>query len=883
MTKKPYRKIKPNAKQSHDEIITTPPRSPQNNKFTIDLDQDLASKKDGSPGLTPTEKRIKEIFRDEFLCSQNATESMCDVRWDCTSPDAIRQAMKRPIKKTQAVSELAQRLKVSDDELNYEEQDVKDKSLLGLCQPNIGFADAVKRETRKKSKRGVKKRSKGVLIAPDFTQQYQAWLDEIEALRKAGFNTRINILFIYFQMLFIEEEVKVTEVCEIPCEILTDDNICKKTLLDDPDLDLLLEDDTLLPTGVIKCVKTSSSDNTEDGWSDDELFDEDSFLMQATQMSENKLAELCKSNKRKRDSLGLTGKPSKDLRTVSKTDAPVNQRPNIINKSSATQIAAVNSVPKIIPKPTLYNQQNKPTVISKQAVIPAQNKPVPANSANANSFLSRNSFYSSTKSPFRKHNSFSGSPNISPVENNVGNSVKSPFRKHKSFDASKHLTSTPTGKTNPSRTSRSDFQRSLSRNGLNCDKQFNNNNLNSVINKNSMCVLPKITEEKPEPKNVPKPKSLIDNFMEENDSFLDTSISDEILRQLAEPDEVLESQATPKEPPVKEEVKADVNDNIVDDEVLQEMFDDDFSFSDINVNLENPPVQKEISNSSVQKGVSTTSTQKGVLIPPVQNRMSNSLAQKGISNISAQTGLSISSSPQKISNLLAGVSNTSAHKGNSNISAQKVVSNPTVQKKVFNQKTVSNQVQEIGTNQSVQNTFRTSADKVCDTKFVKQSVQTSTNCKKLQPNIMNKGPVSSNLLSSKTNLRVVSTYQNVNSTNQTLVKKPLTSVGVRKPLKNITPPVKPPSGGSAPSQNKFSFKKKSTIGFTKTNQPGQNTAVQNPVKNFQSTDKLPLNKSITMTQDLFNDDSFNCDDPLIESQFLAELEKVESSLKSSKS
>ncbi|KAK6181324.1 hypothetical protein SNE40_009203 [Patella caerulea] len=752
-----------------------------------------------SPSYTQTGKRIKEIYQDEFLCSQSNTDEFCDVRWECSSPDVYKHLSKKSNKVRETVSEIAHRLRVSEDDINPVESELQAKSLLGLWLPESNGGASNPSSKRLKCG-GIKKKRKAVPIIPE---KYQKLLEE--------WNARKN------------SEKKVLPETE---SAKTD---CKKSSIDDPYDHLFSDEDQLLPTGVVRCTDSPPAKGADDTWSDDDLFNEDSFILAASQMPLERLAELCTGSKRKRESLGLSGKSSKDSKIS----------PSVVTSSDSNNNNGCLSVVK-----AGTNSNNDVQTYNENYVKVQQTSSIPppfktsgnnrhSNSRNTYSaqiesseqsaVLSRNTFYGSSKSTFRKHSSFSGSPsyefnnsqiNRNSLDKKFTNSNKSPFRKHHSFDAcSSRLTSTPTRKSTFVRSIKDDDGKiikpvrsstvlpstAINPKMVKPIRQLhsdNNNTINSsrsITTNGSVHVMPKINEEikinkggllqTKIPLKTKESITPLENFRAENkDDLLDTSISDEILRQLAEPDEILESQSTHQET-LETTKSTDVKKheaNEIIDKTLSFMFEeDDFSFSEIDgQNLDNVSI---CDNKELQ-----VSKSNQMLKPTFQTRVQNSLSVAEPFHPSFSGMDSAMKKTMALTNVATSIKlngNVPVSK-NCNANSEVINSTPSQNKYSFKKRSPKQTVNGTGTR--------------------------ATNSK--------------NLLESNKNKDLSNSSRFTNM----------------KPSIYSCQPVCLNSNGSSE----------------------------------------PLDSAVSQTQDLFVDenDSFLCEDSFLESQFLAELEKIESAL-----
>ncbi|XP_050405375.1 uncharacterized protein LOC126821099 isoform X2 [Patella vulgata] len=548
-----------------------------------------------------------------------------------------------------------------------------------------------------------------------------------------------------------------------------------------------------------------------------------------------RLAELCTGSKRKRESIGLSGKSSKDSKisssVVTSSDSNNNNRCFSSGKSQIVSVVKTGT-----------NSNNDVQTYNENYVKVQQTSSIPpgfktsgnnrhSNSQNTYSaeiesseqsaVLSRNSFYGSSKCTFRKHSSFSGSPSCEFNSSQInGNSLdkfttsnKSPFRKHHSFDAcSSRLTSTPTRKSTFVRSIKDDNGKiikpvrsftMLPSTAINpkvvkpirqLNSETNNpiNSSRSIITNDSVHVMPKINEEIKinqtgllQTKRLVKIKETVTplkNFRAENrDDLLDTSISDEILRQLAEPDEILESQSTHQE--TLETIKStDIKKcqtNEIIDKTLSFMFEeDDFSFSEIDAqNLDNVLISD---NKELQ-----VSKSNQILKPTFQTRGQNS------SSVAEPPQPPFSRSGNAMKKTVALTNVPKIIKLNGNVPISKICNNtevinttPSNKKYAFKKRSPKQTVNGTGTQ--------------------------ATNSK--------------NLLESNKNKDLSNSSRFTNM----------------KPANYSYQPVRLNSNGSSE----------------------------------------PLDSAVSQSQDLFIDenDSFLCEDSFLESQFLAELEKIESTL-----
>ncbi|XP_046336946.2 uncharacterized protein LOC124118741 [Haliotis rufescens] len=493
---------------------------------------------------TPTGLRMKGYFRDEFLSSQ-AADSQLDVRWDHTSPDAykhLKRVHRKPgsLQDKDDLSDIVCRLAPAVG-ANGEEFETMSSTPPLLCSwlqankatsHNMPFEGQIFKGNHR-FKRGVKKKKRS---------NVQKFDDVLSNLHQC------------LNRLDDEENERENQRSSKSSTDSEDQN--KNVLKSQRRLNNLnpahtIGESSLLPKDAAQALL----DEEEDLWSDDELFEDNSFILQATQLPVEKIARFTPSlfaGKRKQMSPVLDQPKNKTKRCAASPEWEKESCCNdVIPPTCATRSNILTHGKKSTSGVSTLNQNglsNNEHNLSGKTHINENNNVVYSRqvSCGFSTMGDKNSERVSRRStsPFRKHSSFSGyeSKNTEAESDKASNgstSSKSPWRKTSSFSG-RGASHAPVSK--PA-TCGSGAQSSLFRGQTAAKSVPSASNVVSNCNRQSTV---KLAGQMPKgaapPQNTFPANKKVSPRPSYKRSNLDTSWSDEILKQLAEPDEVLESQ-----------------------------------------------------------------------------------------------------------------------------------------------------------------------------------------------------------------------------------------------------------------------------------------------------------------------------------------------------
>ncbi|XP_067681992.1 micronuclear linker histone polyprotein-like [Haliotis asinina] len=496
---------------------------------------------------TPTGLRMKGYFRDEFLSSQ-AADSQLDVRWDHTSPDAYKH-LKRVQRKTGSrqdkddLSDIVCRLAPAVG-ANGEEFETISSTPPLLCSwlqankatsHNMPFEGQIFRGNHK-FKRGVKKKKRSnVQKFDDVLSNLHQCLNRLDDEENERENQRSS---------------KSSTDSEPFVPTIEDQN--KNVLKSERRLSNLnpahmIGESSLLPKDAAQALL----DEEEDLWSDDELFEDNSFILQATQLPVEKIARFTPSlfaGKRKQISPVLDQPKNKTKRCDASPEWEKESSdvipPTCATKSSNHGGKSTSGVSRLN-QHGLSNNKHNP---SGKTNVNENNNVVYSRQASCgfSTTVDKNNQGESTArkstSPFRKHSSFSGYESKNTAAE-LGKSSsgstrsKSPWRKTSSFSGRDASVSKPATCVSGAQTTSFQGQTLPWK-----STQSASNVTNSCNRPSTLKTAGKILKEAVPPQNHLPAKGKVSPKTSYKRDNLDTSWSDEILRQLAEPDEILESQ-----------------------------------------------------------------------------------------------------------------------------------------------------------------------------------------------------------------------------------------------------------------------------------------------------------------------------------------------------
>ncbi|XP_041354526.1 uncharacterized protein LOC121372297 [Gigantopelta aegis] len=560
--------------------------------------------------MSPFEKKLY-LRQEDLLCSQTV-DSQCEVRWDCTSPDAIRHLKKiRKCRNGQdSMSDIVLRFLDDNGEVS-----TNTPPLLSLWMES-------------KIVNNTNSRFPGQCVEPErkthSTRRRRRPTGHEEDEAKALLKRMIE------RCEVIEESTSTNEDEKRMLTTYENGQLLEKTATlkffspksekrQESQSTSLSNNSNKVEMKNITCDKSSDSDqkNASDDsiWTDDDLFEDNSFILEATQLpaGKRKLNSPAREQpniKNKRYTFSLTA----DCDVVPPTAVAVNAQQSVTNTSSGqntlkniyqpTTVTSKNicqrttSTSKNICQPTTFTSKNlcqTNTFTSKNICQPtistSKNMCQPTTCTSKNvcqptTFTSKNIYQPATctsamvrtgcvtnNNSFKKHSSFDDKSafskgsyvqGCSKTTSSAGSS-KSTWRRSHSFSGSQSPSNPP--RRQPACTvSRSETGFKGTQHVAEINNNWNTTLVATVCIPDSCQQKISATCDSRFGSSVGKNVSHGARLSNKNE-YLDTSITDELLYQLAEPDELLESQLTPDDSTVNKISEELCHDDLFDDEM----------------------------------------------------------------------------------------------------------------------------------------------------------------------------------------------------------------------------------------------------------------------------------------------------------------------------
>ncbi|CAH1791129.1 unnamed protein product [Owenia fusiformis] len=513
---------------------------------------------------TPRRSRMKSMLKEEMMTSYRSDHDT-EIRWDCNSPEALRHiqflSQSKLSEQSEEISNIAKALAGETGDSTDEETDI-----LGLflakraLTPNSSKSHHTKAPYRRIT-RGQKKAKPGEMMSSDLLRQLQDMIQQTsesegEAMDQANLE-RLS------QRIRRTSENMDSLVGKGGAGISPSSQRKTKSYS---------YSDAVLHTSIEEQADTSLAD---DDWGDDDLFNDDSFLIRATQELFDTTTQKFKTPrplKRRTASTPEASKPRvKSTRytfTLDNSPAPVlnltnhkqnsekdetNINQSALNTTNFTPLSGTKTSNAAIPssknctitRPSSTIVQSKPlTKVSTATKAPSRDLVHKSRGNHSNQVSCTTTSAVTAKSnsmaatSWSKLQAFKNSPNNGP---SVSTTIKQGARAQPSHT----LTSVPNKAsprfpTNPPRsTPQSACRTSLRLNQANkANLTLKSDKIQHPNTANTMNKEPQKTTLKPTLHVVQDGKN------ESKDSLWNDSLTDDLLCQLAEPDDMLDSQMT---------------------------------------------------------------------------------------------------------------------------------------------------------------------------------------------------------------------------------------------------------------------------------------------------------------------------------------------------